>query len=276
MLFLRIVSACSLLGVAVATQQASTLLARLSNDGRLAAPPAGGLDAVRVLDSNRDGQVTFDEVATFARTKGLNYASTLNEFAGLDKDKNGMLNTEELSGALGLDPVEAESASPVQAHRDLESAPGPAAAAAAASVPVAASVPSTPATSTSDEESDRLQRVNQRVTSLAEMASGLDLASRKEAEAQELEAKAEQLRARAKRLSLDATQRAMEAASNAAKAKADEFSKLLMDLEQKALVDEVRGSAMRAKASAELQEADDIMSVTEDGLGLGSAHVVEG
>lgn len=273
MSLLRITSALVALtwSAVMATQQTSVLLARLNVDGAIAAQGAKdeALEAVQVLDGNKDGQITFDEVATFAKTKGLNYASTLNEFAKFDEDQNGMLNVEELAKALGLSAAETELA---KAHEgfasdqghELKLASNSPAVASAASV-AATSSPSASAFS----ERDRLQRVNQRVASLSDVTNAFDVASRMEAEAQEQDERAAEFRAQAKRVALDATQRAMQAASTAARAKAEEFSKALKELEEQAMVEEVHASATKAKADAEEKEADDIIALEEEGLDFG-------
>merc|ERR1719343_725230 len=68
--------------------------------------PSEAADAIRMLDANQDGRVTFDEVAAFAKAKGLDYAATLTEFSGFDADHDGQLDSTELAQALGgIPPV---------------------------------------------------------------------------------------------------------------------------------------------------------------------------
>jgi hypothetical protein len=60
-----------------------------------------GVNAMGTLDKNEDDTASLSEVQTFAHEKGLDYASTLAEFAGFDQDKDGNLDEDELGQALG-------------------------------------------------------------------------------------------------------------------------------------------------------------------------------
>lgn len=255
---------------AVASQHMSFLLARLRKD-----PGADGMDAMRALDTNKDGRVTFDEVTAYARDKGLDYSSTLNEFAGLDTDHDGQLEAAELGRALGVKEVPApaqawaaptpwaQSAAPRRAAvpAPLEpSDPAPPVAVQAMPTPSAAAPPD-PASATVSPE-----RLAHHVASLASMADGLSASAAKDEEAQSFEQQAAELRNNAKKVVFEASQSARRLSAEAAETKAKALFKELVDLEDKAMETEVKAAAMRAKADAELREVNDIMAVSEAGL----------
>lgn len=63
-----------------------------------------GDNAMDTLDKDGDSKASLSEVEIFAKAKGLDYASTLAEFAGFDQDKDGNLDAEELGHALSEGP----------------------------------------------------------------------------------------------------------------------------------------------------------------------------
>lgn len=248
-----------------------------------------GSEAIRTLDSNHDGQVTLDDVAVFARKKGLDYASTLTEFAGLDGDRNGQLDATELADVLGAADAPAVEAAPAVGTPIALAAIAPmvpaqerwsvagAAAPAQAAPRVAPAVPAevmeaslfasandrVPLQPVAEEASPQLDRDNSTLSSISE---GLQVSAAKEQEAQAFDQEASELRAEARKLIFDASQRARAESMTASKNKATEFFKEITGMEEKAMVMEVKAAAMRAKADAELREVSDIMSVAEDGL----------
>lgn len=66
--------------------------------------PASGQDTAektfRGLDTNRDGLLSREEIATFATSQGLDAASAKSELALLDTDGDGALNMNEFAGVL--------------------------------------------------------------------------------------------------------------------------------------------------------------------------------
>jgi hypothetical protein len=56
--------------------------------------------ALAAMDDNGDGVASLNEVESFAKDQGLDYASSMVEFAGFDQNKDGQLDSEELGQAV--------------------------------------------------------------------------------------------------------------------------------------------------------------------------------
>lgn len=208
--------------------------------------PASAQQALLALDTNFDGRVGFDEVAAYAKTKGLDYAATLNEFAKYDADRNGSLDVTELAGALGLPPPAATT--PVRALRVP---------AQAESVAVLKTL---------------RQSFAERAATLTEVADGLDIEVRKEREAEELDRRAADLRSQAVALARRTSQEAREASEQAARRTAEELFQNITELEDKAQRAEVAAAVLFAKGAAEKTELGDVTEIAGSALKSLSAH----
>jgi hypothetical protein len=59
-----------------------------------------GSVALAAMDNDGDGTASLEEVEAFAKEQGLDYASSLAEFAGFDQNKDGVLDSKELGQAV--------------------------------------------------------------------------------------------------------------------------------------------------------------------------------
>eukprot|EP00746_Dinoflagellata_sp_MGD_P163768 gnl/MRDRNA2_/MRDRNA2_91982_c0_seq1.p1 gnl/MRDRNA2_/MRDRNA2_91982_c0~~gnl/MRDRNA2_/MRDRNA2_91982_c0_seq1.p1 ORF type:complete len:376 (-),score=103.66 gnl/MRDRNA2_/MRDRNA2_91982_c0_seq1:371-1498(-) len=78
---------------------------------------------VHLLDVDRDGKVSREEVNTFATANGLDPTSIADEFAGVDANRNGILEQEEIASLLGSSPEQEDkkvSKAPSIAASDTE------------------------------------------------------------------------------------------------------------------------------------------------------------
>lgn len=226
-------SAVSLLQVGAGRD---TLLQRATRRGQAGlrhGPDQAAIRTLLTLDANRDGRVDSSEVKKFAVSQGFDSASAIKEFAGLDSNGDGSLDSTELTVALGTAAVPARQESPM----------------AQASVG---------AVSYSTQESA------QKVAST--VVDQLALEAQKAREAQALERQAMELRANSTELARRTEEMATEAAEQAASAKAAEVLRQLSDLEDKAKHAEIEAAALRAKAKAELDQADELMAVADQAL----------
>jgi len=231
------------------------------------AEPNEAQQALRSLDTNGDGRVGFDEVAAFAKSKGLDYSSTLSEFASFDADRDGSLDARELAGALGIpmppaEPVPALPPAPMQ----VPAAPNKLGGNLLTLASHMANVGRLTTREMDAEPAASTQTFTARAASLAEVADGLDLEVRKEQEAVVLDRQAADLRAKAMELARTRAQEAREASALAAKQRAEELFKNITELEDKASRAEVAAAVLRAKVKAEMQEVDDISLVASSGI----------
>lgn len=251
--------------------------------------------ALVALDGNRDGRVTFDEIALFAKTKGLDYASTLTEFAGFDGNQDGQLDLAELSKAVA--PEEAVSGGyPVPAAARAARAPLLAAGApsrapvlglaggtqeASLELDSGAEAESSPQrvqlsqANGAAAEANTAAAVERRIASLSEYANLMQAEAGKEADAQELDRQAALLRANATSILRRAQQAASRSGSLAAKSKAEELFQSLVQMENDAMRAEVRAAAIKAKGDAELKAANDLLYVAQSALNSAPVSPVE-
>lgn len=228
-----------------------------------------------MLDRNQDTKVTFDEVALFAKERGLDYAATLTEFSGLDANRDGQLDSSELTEVLSQPGIASPPpqtapipAVPLLAARKM---PGAVVLGArlnsvvpATTLPVAKELPSPAAVEKRVQAAQK--NVEMRVAALSEYAEQTALEASKEAEAQELDRQASLLRANATAMLRRSQQAASQQGSTAARVKAEELFKSLVELQNEAMRAEVRAAATRAKSEAELKEVNDLMFVAQHGL----------
>lgn len=230
------------------------------------------------LDTNRDGRVGFDEVASFAKSNGLDYAATLQEFSGFDTDHDGSLNAAEIAEAL-VSPTSAGTAMQVPRSSPTEMPKAEmseheilSGSSVGSLVPIASGnslVPSEIAALTSGSS----QSLSQRAARLSEVANVLALEVRKEQEAESLDRKAAELHERAMALRRKMAQQAQERSTAAAKAKAEELFQNISSIDDHASRLEIAAAAVHAKSSAQLKEATDFSSVADAGLAATSTGV---
>ncbi|CAK0831659.1 unnamed protein product [Prorocentrum cordatum] len=239
---------------------ACALLPRLAGAlGALSALRARGpesAEALKTLDRNSDGRVTFDEIASFAKAKGLDYASTLTEFSGFDANQDGQLDPVELTKALG----------PPAAAGPLLATGAPSRPARSGGLALADAARRTVTGGAGLSQLSESSEVERRAATLSERANLMQAEAQKELGAQELDRQAALLRANATAILRRAQQDASESGMLAARAKAEELHSSLVKLQGDAMRAEVRAAAVKAKAEAELTEANDLMFVAESGL----------
>lgn len=236
----------------------------------------------QTLDTNHNGYVDPTEVTLFATSQGLDAASASKEFATLDANGDGTLDASELSNALGVEtptsvatgtsaqiqPVATQAqpasmqAQPVatQAQPVVMQAPpvalsAPAAESLSSAQPMAAQVNSQ---ALSIQASQNQVAAQSAATKIVEQIS---LEARDEEQAQELDRQVAEFRANSTTMSKVAVQSAMKAASEAANRTASQVLQALLKLEQQAKQAEVEAAGLRAKAKAELIQANEFMAI---------------
>jgi hypothetical protein len=195
----------------------------------------------------------------FATAQGLNADSVSREFAFLDTNGDGVLDSKELATALGAEQpglnsaAKGPSAAPAAAQPQSHSGPGPAAPAQE--------------TEASAREPVHSHAAGSEVPA-GELAELLALQDNLEKEAQALENSAADLRANATALARAAKGQALLEGEQAASAKAAELLHSITDLDGQAQRAEVEAAALRAKSQAEQVHADGLMAVTDSALRL--------
>jgi hypothetical protein len=210
--------------------------------GAQSKPDQATLRTLLTLDANHDGQVDSDEVKSFATAQGLDSAAATKEFAGLDVNGDGALDSTELSAALGgaeVPGAQAQMATPAKL------------AATARTVNAG--------TAAYDSQVAARQAASTVVDQLAAEAQ-------MEREAQALERRAVELRANSSELARRTEEMAAQAAAQAAGSTAAQMLQQMTSLEDKAKHAEIEAAALRAKAKAELDQADELMAVADQAL----------
>lgn len=245
------------------------------------------------LDTNHDGRIDPSEVAAFARSQDLDSAAATEEFASIDLNGDGTLDSVELTQVLGpssptagaqvapvnlrtvttpADTVKEEppvASSPLAQHPPVLVAAEPvpealpaAAVEATATQPevVAAPAPTEKVELISEESRTSMRMAAQKVT------EELDLEESEEREARKSDRKAAEVREKSSALVKQTVQNALDAGSKAAHEKADELMKKIDNLEDQAERAEVRAVALRAKSKMELEEGNQLMAVANQAL----------
>lgn len=226
--------------VALGTSKANFLKAARATRGqaRAQSQPEAAVRTLLTLDANHDGQVDSEEVKSFAISQGLDSAAATKEFAVFDTNGDGALDSTELSAALGGVPA---PAAPAQAD-----------------APSAQKAVSTG----TDGYNTRVDAHRAASTVVDQLGAEAQM----DREAQALEHKASELRANSTELARKTEEMAAAAAAQAASEKADQLLQQLTVLEDKAKHAEIEAAALRAKAKAELEQADELMAVADDAL----------
>lgn len=236
----------------------------------------------QTLDTNHNGYVDPTEVTLFATSQGLDAASASKEFATLDANGDGTLDASELSNALGVEtptsvatgtsaqiqPVATQAqpasmqAQPVatQAQPVVMQAPpvalsAPAAESLSSAQPMAAQVNSQALSIQASQNQVAAQ------SAAIKIVEQISLETRDEEQAQELDRQVAEFRANSTTMSKVAVQSAMKAASEAANRTASQVLQALLKLEQQAKQAEVEAAGLRAKAKAELIQANEFMAI---------------
>mmetsp|Transcript_8868 Transcript_8868/g.25040 ORF Transcript_8868/g.25040 Transcript_8868/m.25040 type:complete len:267 (-) Transcript_8868:21-821(-) len=228
-----------------------TLLLSMSQQAAPGREPETGTQAFDALDANHDGRVGFEEVAAFSAANGLEYASTMQEFASFDTNHDGALDAAELSGALGLGAAVADALPAAAPRRSMRLVPLTDPSRSEGGPSVAASP--------------------EQAASFTSVANGISLEYSKVTEAEELERKAAELRANATVIARRAEQAARDLAAAAAQAEAGAILRTMQQLQNQTARAQIKAAALRAKASAEMQMANDLMFVSGTGLGVAGA-----
>jgi len=238
--------------------------------------------SILALDKNKDGRISPDEITMFANAQGLDAESAKQEFSGIDANNDGVLDAKEIVAVLGVD---AEVSSPPQQAAPQEPAQLPAAKAAkAAEADAWASAPATmPSAGSIDldldsevnavpaaaalQDTSSLHDFNENAqAAAADVVKELAYEEKQEAEARLLDRKAAEFKANSTSLERSTMQGAMEAGTEAARQKAQTLLAKILKLEDEAERAEVRAAALHAKSKAEVQEANELMSVTDAAL----------
>lgn len=242
--------------------------------------PDPATDTLHSLDTNGDGWVDFSEVATFAKEKGLDYRNTLQEFSAFDADHNGMLDSGEVSAALGTSPSAQQPQLEEQQPRPAAPVIGGSGAFAAATrqgsqpvLPQSAEVrssageaaqQSSPAGAAGRAASGYSVEAQQAM--LAKVSAALSREVTAEQEAAASEGAAAEKRSRLAALRGSVEEKAQESGQTAAKAKAEEIVHTLQQMDRNATRMEIAAAAINAKGKAEVQFAESLSSVANEAL----------
>jgi hypothetical protein len=261
----------------------------------------GDADAVaktlQSLDVNQNGKIDASEISAFAQSQGLDAAAATSELTALDVDGDGALSAQELVGLLGSGIGSGqEDKLAAGTPTAVASAPGKRPAAPTQhqvqtspslgglndpDVADVGVITSAPAATSANSRSNALVGLGLGSGGRSTAQSAADtivkqlaLESREQEQAQVLEHRAAELRANSTALSRRMIQSAMAAGSKAAAQKAQEVLTSLLSLETEETRKEVAAAALRAKAKAELREAQELMSIADTALKQASPHAV--
>jgi len=244
--------------------------------------PNAAMDALRSLDANGDGRVDFSEVAAFAKDKGLDYTSTLQEFSAFDADHNGLLDTREVAGALDTSP----SAAQVQLQQPQLPPAAPASGGAGSVFAVApkvsqavlgrsaegqSSTGASPLSAMPAVHAATGYSVEAQQAMLAKVSAALSREVLAEQEAAAAESKAVESQSRLAALRSSVEGGAQESGQTAAKAKAEEIVHTLQQIDANATRMEVAAAAIHAKDKAEMQFAELLSSAATEALAASKA-----
>ncbi|CAE7217966.1 AGMAT [Symbiodinium sp. KB8] len=215
---------------------------------------------LRNLDRNSDGLVDQQELETFSATHGLDRVSP-QEFAKLDLDGDGTLSSHELShtvvesSSVGSQQLLPQQQPPVQLSPEgLEEQ-------------FRSDLPATPSPSSFAMTQVSARDEGNAASSAAEaVVKELAVQSEAEDQAQAFSRRAIELRANATSLAKVSSQRALRAGATAGEAKARELIQQLEAMEQRAAEAEAQAAALRKRADAELQQADDFSSIANSAM----------
>mmetsp|Transcript_32340 Transcript_32340/g.60874 ORF Transcript_32340/g.60874 Transcript_32340/m.60874 type:complete len:249 (+) Transcript_32340:74-820(+) len=231
--------------------------------GRDPNPPV--VQMLRNLDRNNDGLVDQQELEAFSASHGFDRMSS-QEFAKLDIDGDGTLSQQELSRTVAQ-PSARDSLSseqllpPIQPAVELDPE---GLAEHFSSLPSASQ--RSPAMFAMTQLSSKHDE-NSAVSSAAQsVAKELAMQSEAEEQAQAFSRRAIELRTNATALAKLSSQRALRAGATAGEAKAQELLQQLDAMEQRAAEAEGQAAALRRRAAAELQQADDFSSIATAAL----------
>jgi len=247
--------------------------------------PDAAMASLDLLDTNRDGQVDFSEVATFAKAKGLDYTHTLQEFAAFDSDHNGFLDAQEIVGESSRTPSvdnqqqqQRKQQQPQQYLQQPEQLVAPANAGGDTMISVFSKVPqavlaqsaaglSSTALTASTGSATRAvvgYSAEAQQAMLAKVSRALSQEVTAESEAAASEGKVVSLRSRLKALRGSVAEQAQESAQTAAAAEAQEILLNLQQMHEKAAHMQVAAAAIRAKNAAVMQGAELLTSAASE------------
>lgn len=226
------------------------------------------------LDTNHDGRIDPDEIATFAHSQGLDAEAATQEFSSIDANGDGVLDSTELQKVLGVSPA-AKLGSADEASRAVSASPS-AAAAFSYDGEISAAAEDTPTPKAKDGESSTVHapktvlisdesRTSVRMAA-QKVAEDLALEEKEEDEARTLDRKAAELRMSSSTLSKLTMQNALSVAATAAHTKAKELLATVTKLEDEAQKAEVRAVALRAKSKLEMEQGSELMKVADQAL----------
>jgi len=234
--------------------------------------PDPATDTLHSLDTNGDGWVDFSEVATFAKEKGLDYRNTLQEFSAFDADHNGMLDSGEVSAALGTSPSAQQPQLEEQQPRPAAPVIGGSGAFAAATrqgsqlvLPQSAEARSSAGAGAAGRAASGYS-VEAQQAMLAKVSAALSREVTAEQEAAASEGAAAEKRSRLAALRGSVEEKAQESGQTAAKAKAEEIVHTLQQMDRNATRMEIAAAAINAKGKAEVQFAESLSSVANEAL----------
>jgi len=208
------------------------------------------------LDTDGDGKVGPSEIQTFAISQGLDAAGAAQELSDFDTDRDGSLNYRELAGALG-----ATTNSPAVGVATALPKPLVGSGARYASPTVPARLLSK--TEVASGVQVRGGSAHSAATSVVDQLVAEQTAQQ---QANSLDKKAAELRANAASLSRQMAEEAMNAGTQAANQKSEEILSSMTKLEKDAREAEIQAASLRAKAAAELKEAQELMQIADDAM----------
>lgn len=240
------------------------------------------------LDTNHDGRIDPDEVASFARSQGLDAEAATQEFSSIDVNGDGVLDSTELTSALGVSPptklastdvtnhVVAEPPSSAAAFTTYDGGIEQVGSSAALEPPARVEDAALPAleearTDSSTMEASKSELISDKSRASVRMAAqkvaeDLALEENEENEAQKLDREAAEVRASFSSLSKATIQKALGAGSTAAHTKSSELLANIAKLEEEAQKAEVRAAALRAKSKLEMEQGTELMKIADQAL----------
>jgi hypothetical protein len=263
-------------------------------------PEDPGARTLVALDTNSDGRIDPQEIASFARSNNMDAAAATQEFSSIDVNGDGVLDTSELQQVFGTG-VQATAAPVVPAPSQvasIEAAPQqqtvagrqagpvtPLESSALTSLATVDEVPRQVAPAEATPEQIVAERplelgtpversvptslttvddVNPKssIQDVAQHVSDqLSLEEAEERKARDLDTQAAAARAKFTMLAKTTEQDALQAGVEAAQSKTQEMLDVLTGLEEQASRAEVKGAALRAKSQMEVDEANELMSL---------------
>jgi hypothetical protein len=220
------------------------------------------------LDTNNDGRIDPKEIGAFAKAQGLDSKAATEEFASIDANGDGVLDSDEIQKVLGV-TVPAQKISPevlVQAQSaTLETAPLQLEGKSSAQPQQLVVAPANLVAGSNSELISEQSRQSMR-NAAQSLAEELSTEEKEEQAARNLLRKVSEIHSKSTALAKESTQEAIDAGSKAAHEKAEEMMKKIVDLQVQVQSTEVRAAALHAKSEMENEQASTLMAQANKAL----------